>query len=53
MDSYDSERERERSKILRNPLTATCDGGTFRLASEVEQEKRPREKKENEYEWTK
>ena len=41
MDSYDSERERERerSNILRNPLTATCDGGTYRLASEVEKRK--------------
>ena len=28
--------ERERCKILRNPLTATCDYGTFRPASELE-----------------
>ena len=36
MDSYDSERERDRDKIFRNPLTATCDDGTFRPASELE-----------------
>ena len=28
--------ERDRSRILRNPLTATCDGGTCRPASELE-----------------
>ena len=30
------ERERDRDKIFRNPLTATCDDGTFRPASELE-----------------
>ena len=38
-----SESERARNKILRDPLTATCDGGTFRLASDFESEK-PRER---------
>ena len=36
IDSYDSERERDRSNILRKSLTATCDDGTCRPASERE-----------------
>ena len=41
------ERESARNKILRDPLTATCDGGTFWRASEFEKRNATRKKKEN------
>ena len=40
-------RERDRSRILRNPLTATCDGGTCRPASELENCENEHEKQEH------
>ena len=36
-----------RNKILRDTLTATCDGGTFWRASEFEKRNATRKKKEN------
>ena len=36
--------ERERNKLLRKTLTATCDDGTCRLASEIEKEKKRKRK---------
>ena len=49
IDSYDSERERERERnnILRNPLTATCDDGTLGKPANLKtKEEQPRGEKE-------